>query len=126
MNQSTKVVLTGLAIGSIPFLFLAWLQISHPNGDIDMESPAGAPAKPDPEIQAKSACVTALRDATRFPSSFDFSPFSDPPQAMQMNDGGYLVRVDFSAKNGFGNRVPLVGHCTVTNGIATVTEIDPR
>lgn len=119
--------------GTIAFFFtlmvigIVAVDVSMPTtSDNSGPEAASAPAKPDPEVAAQSACVDALRQAARYPGSIEFSLFTDPPQAMLMNDGSYMVRVDFSGKNGFGNMVPMAGHCTVMNGEVTVVEADPR
>lgn len=102
------------------------VEVSLPPDRPESASSQSAPAAADPSVAATSACVDALRNNSKFPSSFDFSPFTDPPQTQLMNDGSYLVRVDFSAKNGFGNTLPQAGHCTVKDGAVINIEVDPR
>jgi len=54
-------------------------------------------------------CLTALRNVAKFPSSVDFSGWDSKQNPMK--GGGWIVRIDMEAKNGYGNIVPQLGYC---------------
>lgn len=131
-TEETSVARSALRIGGMTILAIVVLAVgtyiaavvSYDNRDHNVPAPASTASGAD--VDAATLCVDALRSASKFPSSFDFSPITDPPQTAHMNDGSYLVRVDFTVKNGFGNTVPMDGHCTVKGGAVTALAADPR
>ena len=64
-----------------------------------------------PRNQAISLCVAAVRHRLQYPSSAHFDPWT-----VQAGTGGTLnqrIVVDFTALNGYGNRVPGRGVCII-------------
>lgn len=71
-----------------------------------------APAGPSPVLSENAAmadCQAATRRSAKFPSSVSFSTFGAAAQTR--NDGTVVVRLDFEAKNGFGNLLPQRAIC---------------
>ena len=61
------------------------------------------------ENDAMASCQSQTRSAAKFPSSVKFNVFGGAVQTL--DDGAVLVRLDFEAKNGFGNVLPQRAIC---------------
>jgi len=61
------------------------------------------------ENDAMASCQSQTRSAAKFPSSVKFNVFGGAVQTLA--DGAVLVRLDFEAKNGFGNVLPQRAIC---------------
>jgi len=84
-------------------LVIAGLWIMFTSGHDDQ------PSRPSYSIQI-GACMDASRNEAKHPSSVSFSMLN-APQAMLSSTGKILVKAPFTAKNGFGNEVPLEARC---------------
>ncbi|WP_258129211.1 hypothetical protein [Achromobacter anxifer] len=72
-------------------------------------TPAG-PRAALSENDAMADCQVSTRQGAKFPSSVSFSTFGGAAQTR--SDGTVVVRLDFEAKNGFGNLLPQRAICT--------------
>lgn len=61
------------------------------------------------ENDAMADCQASTRQSAKFPSSVNFSALGGA--ARTGNDGTVTVRLDFEAKNGFGNLLPQRATC---------------
>lgn len=61
------------------------------------------------ENDAMADCQASTRQSAKFPSSVNFSTLGGA--ARTGNDGTVTVRLDFEAKNGFGNLLPQRATC---------------
>ncbi len=61
------------------------------------------------ENDAMADCQASTRQSAKFPSSVSFSTLGGA--ARTGNDGTVTVRLDFEAKNGFGNLLPQRATC---------------
>lgn len=83
------------------------------------EVPAG-PQSALSKNDAMADCQASTRQSAKFPSSVSFSTFGGAAQTK--NDGTIEVRLDFEAKNGFGNLLPQKAICIYPpNGPRTVS-----
>ena len=64
---------------------------------------------------ANKLCMGRVKAVAKFPSSVDYEMFSST-LARPMQGGGYIVRLAFESKNGFGNMIPQMASCEVKGG----------
>ncbi|WP_129241226.1 hypothetical protein [Achromobacter veterisilvae] len=76
------------------------------------------------ENDAMASCQARTRAAAKFPSSVNFSVFGAAVQTL--NDGAVLVRLDFEAKNGFGNVLPQRALCKFLPSGESLFSIEDR
>ncbi|WP_167632485.1 hypothetical protein [Mariprofundus ferrooxydans] len=130
------------------FVFLWWM-MSLMVHSVDIPPPAAAINTPEQQTAARHAaaeklaaqaraetqrkaegfawrlCSSAIRTAAKYPSSVDVSVLSSPG-TQSMAGGGYIVRLAFEAKNGFGNLIPQMARCEVKGGKLTHFSVNNR
>ncbi|EHK65269.1 hypothetical protein KYC_17282 [Achromobacter arsenitoxydans SY8] len=86
-----------------------------------------APTGPTPALSENAAmadCQAATRQSAKFPSSVSFGTFGGAAQTR--NDATVVVRLDFEAKNGFGNLLPQRAICVYPPSAARSVSIEDR
>lgn len=106
-KEKNSTLLIGLAL----LAAMVWMLVNAMS-----DSRPSVPTE-DPTAPARLACVEALRAQSTYPSSFDVSYLTNPPQAFDKGNGRILVKVPYTAKNGLGNEVPLMGLCVIESGV---------
>lgn len=102
-NQARSKFIMGLG------LVVAAAVIASMVGNNNAGNPSAGPQSGLTENDAMADCQISTRQSAKFPSSVSFSTFGAAAQTR--TDGTVVVRLDFEAKNGFGNLLPQRATC---------------
>jgi len=103
-KQARRKFIAGLAMAVITAVIATIVTMNSKTAE--------APADPKATLSENDAmadCQASTRQSAKFPSSVSFSTLGGA--ARTGNDGTVTVRLDFEAKNGFGNLLPQRATC---------------